>query len=191
MKTNTDTISKDFSLTENMGINITSKNQKVTKGIENKILEQVSKLEKFIKGKREVKVSLSNIAGQQKTEMMMDINGSFLKAQAVSENLFESIELATENLKDQLSKYSEKKNSNNRESIKYLEVKSQIEEEKSTEPQIVKRKLISAKPMFEKEALLQMEMLNHRSFIFMNAETNEPCMTYKRHDGDYGIIELV
>jgi putative sigma-54 modulation protein len=44
--------------------------------------------------------------------------------------------------------------------------------------------------MFEEEAIEQMELLDHRSFIFFNASADAICMLYKRHDGDYGIIEI-
>ena len=115
MKNNTDITSKNLSLTENVGINITSKDRKLTEGIESKILQEVTKLEKLAKGNKHVKVVLSEKAGNNKTEIMININGRFLKSQAVSENLFESIELASENIKGQLVKYSEKKNSNNKE----------------------------------------------------------------------------
>ena len=176
-----------------MKTNITSKDLTLTEGIESKILQKTKGLEKYVKGNKEIKVILSTKLGMPSTEIMVNLNKSFLKAEETSDNLYESIDLAVSKLEKQLLKHSEKKNEKGKESIKHLEVKSQIqfEEEQVNEPKIVKRKLISAKPMFEKEALLQMEMLNHRSFIFMNAETNEPCMTYKRHDGDYGIIELV
>lgn len=54
---------------------------------------------------------------------------------------------------------------------------------------IVKRKKFPMKPMYEKEAILQMEMLGHPFFIFFNEDIQEICVLYKRKDGDYGIIE--
>ena len=54
---------------------------------------------------------------------------------------------------------------------------------------IVKRKSFPMKPMFEEEAILQMEALGHPFFIFFNEDVQEICVLYKRSDGDYGIIE--
>ncbi len=45
--------------------------------------------------------------------------------------------------------------------------------------------------MFEEDALAQMEELGHRFFIFVNAESERLCVLYKRHAGDYGLIEPV
>ena len=39
------------------------------------------------------------------------------------------------------------------------------------------------------EACLQMELLNHNFYVFLNAETNTVNVVYKRHDDTYGMIE--
>ena len=39
------------------------------------------------------------------------------------------------------------------------------------------------------EAILQMELLRHNFFVFMDAETEEVSVVYKRKDGNYGLIE--
>ena len=64
-------------------------------------------------------------------------------------------------------------------------------EEEKTEGVIVKRKVFNLKPMYEEEAILQIELLGHPSFMFLNAETEKICLLYKRKDGNYGIIETV
>lgn len=54
---------------------------------------------------------------------------------------------------------------------------------------IVKRKVFEMKPMYEEEAILQMETLGHASFMFYNADIENMCLLYKRKDGNYGLIE--
>ena len=39
------------------------------------------------------------------------------------------------------------------------------------------------------DAIMQMEMLGHSFYIFMNSETNKVAVVYLREDHDYGIIE--
>ena len=43
--------------------------------------------------------------------------------------------------------------------------------------------------MSAEEAVLQMNMLGHEFFVFINAETNETDIVYRRKDGNYGLIE--
>jgi len=40
-------------------------------------------------------------------------------------------------------------------------------------------------------AITQMELLSHEFFLFYNSESGEYNVVYRRHDGDYGIIEPV
>ena len=54
---------------------------------------------------------------------------------------------------------------------------------------IVKSKLISPKPMSVEEAILQMNSLNQEFYAFMNHETEELNVVYKRKDNNYGHIE--
>ena len=39
------------------------------------------------------------------------------------------------------------------------------------------------------EAILQMEMLQHDFFVFLNMETDSVSVVYKRKDGAYGLLE--
>jgi putative sigma-54 modulation protein len=53
---------------------------------------------------------------------------------------------------------------------------------------IVKRKYFEMKPMHEEEAILQMNMLGHNSFMFYNASMDKMCMIYRRKDEQFGLI---
>ena len=65
------------------------------------------------------------------------------------------------------------------------------EEQESEAPEYaVKRvKRFALRPMDVEEAILQMNMVGHEFFVFLNAETNEINVVYKRHNGTYGILE--
>jgi putative sigma-54 modulation protein len=39
------------------------------------------------------------------------------------------------------------------------------------------------------EAAMQMELLNHDFFVFVNRETDQTNVIYRRKDGNYGLIE--
>ena len=54
---------------------------------------------------------------------------------------------------------------------------------------IVKTKRFAMKPMDAEEACVQMELLGHNFFMFLNADTNEVNVVYKRKGNSYGLIE--
>ena len=58
-------------------------------------------------------------------------------------------------------------------------------------PQVVKIKRFDMAPMFEEDAIAQMEELGHAFFVFLNAETERVAVLYRRTDGNYGMIEPV
>ncbi len=54
---------------------------------------------------------------------------------------------------------------------------------------VVKVKRFAIEPMFEEDAVSRMEELGHTFFVFVNAETEQLAVLYRRRDGDYGLIE--
>lgn len=54
--------------------------------------------------------------------------------------------------------------------------------------EVVRRKVIEMPPMTEAEAIEQMELLGHDFFMFLNVETRQINVTYKRDEGGYGSL---
>jgi putative sigma-54 modulation protein len=56
---------------------------------------------------------------------------------------------------------------------------------------VVKTKRFAIEPMFEEDAIVEMEALGHAFFVFVNAESERVNVLYRRRDGDFGLIEPV
>ena len=56
---------------------------------------------------------------------------------------------------------------------------------------VVKTKRFGIEPMFEEDAIAEMDELGHSFFLFVNAETERLAVLYRRDDGDLGLIEPV
>ena len=56
-------------------------------------------------------------------------------------------------------------------------------------PSIVRVKQFALKAMLPQEAALQMDMLDHNFFFFLNGETDLFSVLYRRRDGSLGLIE--
>ena len=56
---------------------------------------------------------------------------------------------------------------------------------------VVRTKRFPMKPLTVEDAILEMELLSHDFFFFRNVETDEFNVVYRRHNGDYGVIEPV
>ena len=55
--------------------------------------------------------------------------------------------------------------------------------------EVIKHKKFKMRPMHVEEAILQMNMLGHKFFMFSNAETGETNVVYMREDGNYAVLE--
>jgi len=56
-------------------------------------------------------------------------------------------------------------------------------------PRVTRVKHFDMIPMFEEDAITRMEELGHAFFIFLNAESDQLTLVYRRRDGSYGLIE--
>jgi putative sigma-54 modulation protein len=54
---------------------------------------------------------------------------------------------------------------------------------------IVRTKRYAMRPMTAEEAALEMEMIGHDFFFFLDAETGKHAVLYHRRDGSLGLIE--
>jgi ribosomal subunit interface protein len=55
---------------------------------------------------------------------------------------------------------------------------------------IVRTKDHPAKPMTVDDALYEMELVGHDFFLFHDKQSDRPCVVYRRHAYDYGLIRL-
>ncbi len=56
--------------------------------------------------------------------------------------------------------------------------------------QIVRTKEHPATPMTVDDALYEMELVGHDFFLFHDKDSDKPCVVYRRHAFDYGLIRL-
>ena len=64
-----------------------------------------------------------------------------------------------------------------------------LEAGEEDEPRISRVTRFTVKPMTVEEAVLQMDSLGHDFFLFVNAESEQVGVVYRRRDGSYGLIE--
>lgn len=176
-------------------INVRAKNFTLTDAIKTHAEDKVSKFVKFIDEDETIDVLLDVDQNRHKVNVYFKVENEFFKAEESHDDLYAAIDLVVHTMQKQIRRHLDKLKSKDKESIRYgdFPVMNRDEEDQEVlvkqDPRIVKRKVIPTKPMFEEEAIEQMELLGHRSFIFYNADTETASMLYKRHDGDYGIIE--
>ena len=175
-----------------MRITITGRNIELTPGIKEAVEDKLSKLEKYFKPDTDVLVTLSVEKDRQKIEVTIPTKGHTIRAEEVSNDMYVSIDLVEETIERQLIKYrtkivSKKLNAAANFKAEYLE--NNDDDGDDEEVKIVRTKAYDLKPMYPEDACIQMELLGHDFFVFVNAETDAVNVVYKRKANTYGIIE--
>ena len=63
-----------------------------------------------------------------------------------------------------------------------------IDVEEETDFDVIREKSVALKPQSVEEAILQMNLLGHQFYMFLNADTDEINVVYKRNADGYGLI---
>jgi len=174
-----------------MKTNIACRKMELTQGLKDYAERKVEKLDKFFEDEAEAKFVFSVEKDRQKTELTIYSQNTIYRVETVTEEMYSAIDKAISGIERQIRKNKtrlEKRLRSGALDAYNLPAEEQVKEEK--EFNIVKKKVFSAKPMSAEEAVLQMNLLQHEFFVFLNAETERPCIVYKRKDGNYGLIEL-
>ena len=171
-----------------MKYNIRGNKLEVTEAINDYIKTKLAKVTKYLDDNDEVeaKALISAKGKDQKVEVTIWSGKYNIRAEETNEDLYAAIDLVVDKLEKQFRRYKDKISSMKKSVVPDMGIVDYFEEDEQT---IVRRKEVFLKPIDEEEAITQMELLGHTFFVFKNVDTNKINVVYKRHDGDYGIIE--
>ena len=140
----------------------------------------------------------------QTAEVTIFANGTVIRAEEKTENLYSSIDLVSNKLCRKLRKYKERNNKTihnnhfkNKESflneiaeINFLDKASFKEGMEASLPEpSIKNKYFKMNPISSEEARKQLDLIDHDFYVFRNKKNNELQVIYKRNHGGYGLIQ--
>ena len=172
-----------------MRYNITGKNINITPGLKADVIKKIGKLERYFNADTEANITLSVDKNRQKIEVTIPVRGTIIRAEQVSDDMYVSIDLVEEIIARQLKKYKTKIVDKKQNAVAFSDLFINEEDDGEEEIQIKKVKKFAIKPMDPEEACVQMELLGHNFFVFLNAETDQVNVVYKRKGNTYGLIE--
>ena len=172
-----------------MRITITGKNMDLTNGLKNQVTKKLSKLEKYFADDAEARVVLSKSKGKEKIEVTIPTKSGFIRAEDATDDFYASIDLVEESIERQIKKYKSKLVDTKQSAVPFSDLFIEEKAEGDEEIRIVKNKKFEIKPMDPEEACLQMELLGHNFFVFLNSQTEAVNVVYRRNDKSYGLIE--
>ncbi|MEG0014068.1 MAG: ribosome-associated translation inhibitor RaiA [Cellulosilyticaceae bacterium] len=176
-----------------MKYNVIARNIELTKGLENVVLNKVQKLDKYFNETAEAQVTLSVEKQRHIIEITIPFNGQILRAEVESNDMYAIIDDAVDIIEKQVTRFKNKLRTKHRTipistlNPYFIDVVEENEEDVSLH--IDRTKKFAIKPMDAEEAVMQMELLGHNFFVYLDAHDEEVNVVYKRKNGTYGLIE--
>ena len=172
-----------------MKVIITSKNFNASDHLKEIIEKKFEKLGKYFSSDIVANVIMSMERGKQKMEATINVRGMIFRAEEHSGDAYECVDRIVEKLSTQMSRFKtklQKKHKDNKE-LSFADIPEY--EESAEEIRVVKTKRFELVPMSTDEAIMQMELLQHNFFVFLNMESDDINVVYKRKNNDYGLLE--
>jgi putative sigma-54 modulation protein len=161
------------------------------------VTKKVSKLDRYLDNITEARVDLAYVESARDVndryvaQITIQGKGFILRAEERADDIFAALDQALPKIRRRMKRYKGK-HYDQRHRMSTAEVAAELMEEPEGEEmyEIVRRKHFILTPMDEREAIEQMELLGHQNFfVFLDANSGQINVLYKRRDGKYGVIE--
>ena len=128
-------------------------------------------------------------------EVTMRARGHIIRVEEYEENMYAAIDVAAAKVLRQLRKFKtrviDKKISqgNTEKKATELDIDGLMEELSATDDEVVRVKEIEFQPLTEEEALVQIDLLGHDFFAYIDRDSSNVHILYRRDNGGYGLLK--
>lgn len=185
-----------------MEVTVSGRHTTVSESLRQQAVEKIGRLDRYLVGMDRAEVHFweeKNARNGEKEycEVTMQGHGHHIRTKVSAPDGFTAIDLAVDKLERQLRKLKTKVK-NRQQKRERPEIEPDLVPEtlligdEHPEPvyKIVKAKRFEITAMDGEHAALQMDLLNHDFYLFINEETSQPAVVYRRDDGDVGQIDI-
>ena len=156
------------------------------------ITKKVQRLDKFFEDDTKVKILLKKANDVETLELTIVLDSAVMRAEVSSGNMYENIDIALPKLEKQIIKHRSKLIAKSKKvRSKELDAAYVPAAEKEETHGVVRSKSYELTPMTVDDAIEELELVGHSFYVFSNKSTKKVNVLYKRHDGDYGLIEAL
>ncbi|MFF1528436.1 ribosome hibernation-promoting factor, HPF/YfiA family [Cellulomonas sp. NPDC058312] len=177
--------------------------------------DKLAKLEQLAPRAQRIDVEVTHepnprqAAAAEKVELTVVGKGPVIRAEACADDRYGAFDLAIDKLSERLRRARDRRKNHRRTPVPPTEALPPLPEpEPEVEPApqrsedgvlettlgdspvVIREKIHLAEPMTIDDALYEMELVGHDFFLFVDAETAQPSVAYRRRGWSYGVIKL-
>ena len=170
-----------------MLVYVTGKNVSITDALKGYAIKKIGKLQKYIIVPEETtaRVLIRTYKNYQKAEVTIPTKIGILRAEATGKDAYAAIDESVDKLAGQIRKQKTRLEKRHRSSL----TDTFIASESKSEDIDVKTKEFLVEKIDLDEAILRMELSDHDFYAYLDEDTEEVSIVYRRKIGGYGVLE--
>lgn len=171
-----------------MRIHITARRLRLTPSIRAYVEEKVLKVQKYFNHIIWAQTVLSVEKRSHLAEIVVHAARQTFRAQAKGTDLYAAVDLASDKIDAQLKKYKERLRNHHKGTTAGLAAEL-LSAEESVRFSVVKD--VPLRPMSSNAAAEEMERLGYAFWVFLEEQSRQVQVVYRRQDDSYGILQPV
>lgn len=173
-----------------MKITYTARKVNLRDNFKDRVEKKLKKFDKVFSDDAQAFVVATVDKSSQTVEITIKDNSMVYRAEKTMPEMNDAVDKCIDVLGRQLRKNKSRLEKRLRSgSLDDLVVPVEEEEIAEEEYTVVRTKQIPVKPITVEEAILQMNMVGHKFYMFTNADSGEVNVVYVRDDGKYGLLQ--
>ncbi|HEY0188269.1 MAG TPA: ribosome-associated translation inhibitor RaiA [Cellulomonas sp.] len=176
--------------------------------------DKLTKLEQLAPRAQRIDVEVTHesnprqAAAAERVELTVVGKGPVIRAEACADDRYGAFDLAIDKLAERLRRARDRHKSHRSRAVPATPVDVRppqpavptpagaqpsdgvVETTLGDSPVVIREKVHAAQPMTIDDALYEMELVGHDFFLFVDAETAQPSVAYRRRGWSYGVIKL-
>lgn len=178
-----------------MDVELQVRHFELTDTVRDYVERKVGRLDRYLPDIRATRVDLDRGVTRSQGEVYTAqvttwVEASILRAEEINGDLYAAIDLASDKIHRQIERYKGKRLRRWRgRPVPEEEGIDEVVDADEAGRQIVRRKRFAVYSTTEGEAVDQLELLGHDFFVFLNAESGQLNVLYRRKNGQLGLLE--
>ena len=171
-----------------MNITINGRHLTVRQDLRDLIEKKLAKFDRFFPGGADASVTCRTEKNNKLIEITINVGKTLVRAEEASDTFQSALDGCLNSIERQIRKNKTRLEKRMKTD---LTIPAPVLEDDEVEEEVlfdIRRKTFPIRPMTLEEAILQMNLLGHSFYMFLDADTSKMSVVYKRHGDTYGLI---
>ncbi|MBI4052265.1 MAG: ribosome-associated translation inhibitor RaiA [Elusimicrobia bacterium] len=174
-----------------MEIQITARHLKLTQPLREYVEQKIGRIQRYFGNIVWAQAILSVEKRNHQAEVVLHASGQTLRALGSGGDLYAAVDMASDRMEAQVKKYKERLKSRHKSSSVMGSLSDQIADGGLPGVRFSVVKRVPLRPLSREEAGGEMELMGYDFWVFLDRESRQVQVVYRRQDGTCGLLQPV